>query len=74
MFVFGRVGLHCCSRALSSCSKQELLSSCSVRLLVAVAPLAAEHGLWSERALVAVVHGHSYISACGIFPDQGWSL
>ena len=68
------LGLPCCSGALSSCGKWEVLSSCRARLLVAVAPLAVEHRLWGERSLAVVVHGHSYSSACGIFPDQGWNL
>ena len=34
------------SRAFSSCSKWGLLSSCSVWLLIVVASVVAEHGLW----------------------------
>ena len=39
------LGLHCCTRAFSSCGKGELLFVAVHRLLIAVAPLVAEHGL-----------------------------
>ena len=40
-------------------------------LLIAVATLVKEHGLWIVWALVAVVHGLSCSEARGIFLDQG---
>ena len=39
------LGLCCCVRAFSSCSKQGLLFVAVPRLLTAVAPFVAEHGL-----------------------------
>ena len=39
------LGLHCCTRAFSSCGEQELLFIVMHGLLVAVASLIAEHGL-----------------------------
>ena len=39
------LGLCCCARALSSCGEQGLLFIAVRGLLVAVASLAAEHGL-----------------------------
>ena len=39
------LGLHCCARAFSSCGEQELLFVAVHGLLIAVASLAAEHGL-----------------------------
>ena len=75
------LGLHCCAG-------YSLVVVCGP--LIAVASLAAEHGLpgmqiseaavhgpssCSSRALEhrlsSVLHGFSYSTACGIFPDQG---
>ena len=39
------LGLRCCARAFSSCSKQGLLFVAVRGLLIAVASLVAEHGL-----------------------------
>ena len=39
------LGLHCCTRAFSSCGERGLLFSEVRRLLIAVASLVAEHGL-----------------------------
>ena len=39
------LGLHCCTRAFSSCGEWGLLFVAVCRLLIAVASLAAEHGL-----------------------------
>ena len=39
------LGLCCCARALCSCGKQGLLFVAVQGLLIAVAPLVAEHGL-----------------------------
>ena len=37
--------LHCCTQAFSSCGERGLLLVAVHRLLIAVAPLVAEHGL-----------------------------
>ena len=39
------LGLHCCTRAFSSCGEQGLLFVAVHGLLIAVASLVAEHGL-----------------------------
>ena len=39
------LGLHCCARAFSSCGERGLLFVVVCGLLIAVASLAAEHGL-----------------------------
>ena len=39
------LGLHCCVRAFSTCGERELLFVVVCGLLIAVASLAAEHGL-----------------------------
>ena len=45
-FIFSALpDLHCCPRAFSSCSKQELLLAAVQGLLLAVASLVAGHGL-----------------------------
>ena len=38
------LGLRCCTRAFSSCSKQGLLPSCDTQASLLVASLAAEEG------------------------------
>ena len=40
------VGFHCCAQAFSSCGEQGLLFVVVCGLLIAVASLVAEHGLW----------------------------
>ena len=50
LYIFGGgtvLGLRCCTRAFSSCSKQGLLFLAVRGLLIAVASLVAEHGLSS---------------------------
>ena len=44
------LGLRCCVWALSSCGEQGLLSIAVRGLLIAVAPLVAEHSTGSRRA------------------------
>ena len=39
------LGVHCCTRAFSSCGERGLLFIAVHRLLIAVASLVAEHGL-----------------------------
>ena len=43
------------------------------RVLVGVAPLVAEHGLWGTSSAV-VAHSRSCPTAHGLFPDQGLNL
>ena len=42
------LGLHCCARAFSSCSEQGLLFVAVHGLLIAVASLVVEHGLYTH--------------------------
>ena len=67
------LGLHCCTRAFSSCGKQGLLFTVVCGLLVAVASLSrcARFSSCGMRASVVVSHGLSCSTACGIFSDQG---
>ena len=66
------LGLHCSAWAFSRCREQGLLSRFSAR---------ASHrsgfsccGALGAWAAVGVVHGLSYPSARGIFPEQGSNL
>ena len=61
-------------RFFSSSSKPWLLFIAGHRLLIAVASLVAEHGLYSMRASVVLVHRLSCSLAHGIFLDQGQNL
>ena len=45
LFIWLLLGLRCCARAFSSCSKQGLLFVAVLRLLIVVASLVVEHGL-----------------------------
>ena len=64
------LGLRCCAQAFSSCGERGLPFIVVHRLLIVVASLVAQHGLYSAGSVV-VVHGLSCSAACGIFPDQG---
>ena len=69
------LGLHCCMWAFSSCGEQgsSLVAVCGFSLqwlLIAVASLVVEHGLWSAGSAV-VARGLTCLKACGIFPNQG---
>ena len=64
------LGLRCCTRASSSCSERGRLFIAVRGVLIAVASLAAEHGLYRAGSVV-VGHRLSCPAACGIFPDQG---
>ena len=68
------LGLHCCTRAFSSCSERGLLFAVVHRLLIAVASLYC--GAWAlvAQASVVVAHGLSCSEARGIFRDQGSNL
>ena len=45
LFFLAVLGLRCCARAVSSCGERGLLFVAVHGLLIAVAPLVAEHGL-----------------------------
>ena len=72
LFFLAALGLLCCAGTFSSCGEQGLLFVlCG--LLIAVAPLVAEHGS-RHTSSVVVAHGLSCSTACGIFMDQEWNL
>ena len=54
-FIFSLLSC-CCHAETSSCSELGLLFFAACRLLAAVAPLVAEHGLGTQASVV-VVHG-----------------
>ena len=71
------LGLHCCTRAFSSCGERGLLIAVSslvvkhgFQLLWHVGSVVVAHGLQSAGSAV-VMHGPTCSAACGIFPDQG---
>ena len=43
------LGLHCCTRAFSSCGERELLFIAVRGLLIVVASLVVEHGLQAHE-------------------------
>ena len=50
MYLFlAALGLPCCMRAFSSCSEWGLVFVAVHGLLIAVASLTAEHGLWARE-------------------------
>ena len=49
IFFLAALGLRCCVRAFSSCGERRLLFVVVRGLLIAVASLVAEHGLWARR-------------------------
>ena len=56
------LGLCCCTRAFSSCGKQQPLFVAVYGLLIVLASLVAEHGLLGEQASVFVARR---LSSCG---------
>ena len=65
LFLFlAALGLRCCVRAFSSCSKRELLFLAACGLLIVVASLLGARAL-GARASVVVAHG---LSSCGLRP------
>ena len=62
--IWAALGLCCCTRAFSSCGERGLLFVVVHGLLIEVASLVAEHGLWALGvwASVVVVRG---LSSCG---------
>ena len=81
-YLLAVLGLHCCTRAFSSCSEWGLLSSwgaqashcrgfcCGAQLLGTWALVVVAPGLWRAGSAV-VAHGLSFSAARGIFPDWG---
>ena len=74
------LGLHCCTWAFSSCSKQRLLSNCGVQASHCGGFFCCKHSLqvhglqcsWcTDSDSVVAAHGFSCPTACGLFPDQG---
>ena len=63
------LGLRWCTLACSSCDEWGLLFVAVLRLLIVVASLVVEHGLWSMGPVV-VAHGLICPLTCGIFLDQ----
>ena len=64
------LGLHWYTWAFSSVASGGYSLVMLCRLLIAMASLAAEHGLEATQASVVVVRGLSCPGACGIFLDQ----
>ena len=78
IFISAVLGLHCCGGAFAGCSNWRLLFFVVHGLLIAVASLVTEHGLWihglqqsQHEASVVVLHGLSCFAACGMFPNEG---
>ena len=81
--VLAGLGLRCCAGFSLVLESRGYSLPAILRLLVAVASLVAEHGLWVTWASVVVVsrlqstgsivvaHGLSCPMACGLFLDQG---
>ena len=67
------LSLHCCTWAFSSWVSGASSPVTVCGPLIAVA-LVAEHGLAGSWASVAVAHGLSCSTVCGIFLGQGWNL
>ena len=59
LFIFGCAGFLLLKGLFSSCSEQGLLFIAVHGLLIAVASLVTEHGLWGLQASIAVAHGLS---------------
>ena len=63
----------CCTQAFSSCSKQGLLSSCSLGTSHCSGFSCCRARALSAGASVAVAHRLNCPAASAIFPDQGWN-
>ena len=81
ILVLAALGLHCCTRAFSSCGELGLLFIAMRALLIVVASLVAKHRLQARglqqvqrMGSVVVAQGLSCSTARGIFPDQGSNL
>ena len=65
------LGLACCT-GFSPVAASRGRSPAVLRgLLTVLASLVVGHRLYGAQASVVVVHGLSYLAACGIFLDQG---
>jgi len=74
-FLLAALGLCCCMQALSNCGEWWLLFVAVLGLLLAVASLVAEHGLYLGLAgSVVVAHRLSCPVARGVFLLQGLNL
>ena len=63
---FAVLGLRCCAWAFSNCGEWGLLFVVVRELLIAVASLVAEHGLWVCRLSSCGSHGlECRLSSCG---------
>ena len=78
IFISAVLGLHCCVGAFAGYSNWRLLFFVVHGLLIALASLVTEHGLWIHRlqqsqheGSVVVLHGLSCSAACGMFPNEG---
>lgn len=67
------LSLRCCVWPLSRLSGRELSFIARCRPLVAAAPLIWECGLEGATDSAALL-GSGRPAACGVFPDQAWSL
>ena len=65
------LGLHCCTGVSFVAASRGYSLAALCGLLVALASLVAEPGLWGTRASVPVVHRHSCSTAGGICLGQG---
>ena len=65
------LGLHCFTKFSLVVASGGYSLVAVHRLLIAVASLAAEHGLQSTQSSVVVAYGLSCLVTCGIFLDQG---
>ena len=73
LFIFGCIGSSCCAQAFSSCDEQGLLFVAVHGLLIAVASLVAEHGLW-VRGRQQLWHVGSVVVARGLSSCGLWAL
>lgn len=76
------LGLHCCTWACSSCSKQRLLSNCGAQVSHCGGFFCRKHSLsvhglqcsWCTDSDSVVAHGFGYPTACRLFPGQGLDM
>ena len=76
MFIYlflAALAFHCCMQAFSSCKSGVYSLAAVSGLLIAVASLVGEHGLWSMGSVVLVPRP-SFSTSCGMLPDQELNL
>ena len=71
MFIVFLAVLVLCCWAFCGCGVEDYSPVVVHRPLIVVASLVVGHRLYGAQASVVVVHGLSYLAACGIFLDQG---